>query len=79
IPCFAAVGTAKAELLSGKSFKGTLLFWIISSFLVAAAVYTIGSMWWTMFIWAAAIAITAFLVVLYNKRANAKQKEHISE
>ncbi|MBO4252257.1 MAG: ferrous iron transport protein B, partial [Clostridia bacterium] len=36
IPCFAAVGTAKAELLSGKSFKGTLLFWIISSFLVAA-------------------------------------------
>lgn len=76
IPCFAAVGTAKAELMNGKSFKGTLLFWIVSSFLVAAAVYTIGSWWWTAFIWAAAIAITAFLVVLYNKKANAKLNEH---
>ena len=73
IPCFAAVGTAKAELMNNKSYRGTLLFWIVSSFLVAAAVYTIGSWWWTMFIWAAAIAITAFLVVLYNKKINKKE------
>nr|MBO4518064.1 ferrous iron transport protein B [Clostridia bacterium] len=69
IPCFAAVGTAKAELMNGKSFKGTLIFWIVSSFLVAAAVYTIGSWWWTAFIWAAAIALTAWGVILYNKKA----------
>lgn len=76
IPCFAAVGTAKAELMNNKSYHGTLIFWIVSSFIVAAAVYTIGSWWWTAFIWAVAIAITAYLVVLYNKRANAKLNDH---
>lgn len=76
IPCFAAVGTAKAELMNNKSYHGTLIFWIVSSFIVAAAVYTIGSWWWTAFIWAVAIAITTYLVVLYNKRANAKLNDH---
>lgn len=76
IPCFAAVGTAKAELMNSKSYRGTLIFWIVSSFIVAAAVYTIGSWWWTSFIWAAAVALTAYLVVLYNKRANAKANNH---
>ena len=76
IPCFAAVGTAKAELMNNKSYHGTLIFWVVSSFIVAAAVYTVGSWWWTAFIWAVAIAITAYLVVLYNKRANAKLNDH---
>ena len=76
IPCFAAVATAKGELMNNKSYHGTLIFWIVSSFIVAAAVYTIGSWWWTAFIWAVAIAITAYLVVLYNKRANAKANDH---
>lgn len=76
IPCFAAVGTAKAELMNNKSYHGTLIFWIVSSFIIAAAVYTIGSAWWTVFIWAVAIAITAYLVVLYNKKTNAKLNEH---
>ena len=68
IPCFAAVGTAKAELMNNKSYHGTLLFWIISSFLVASAVYTIGSWWWTAFIWAAALVLTVWCIILYNKR-----------
>ena len=72
IPCFAAVGTAKAELMNHKSYRGTLIFWIVASFLVAAAVYTIGSWWWTAFIWVAIIALTAWCVILYNKKANAK-------
>ncbi|MBP5177229.1 MAG: ferrous iron transporter B, partial [Clostridia bacterium] len=68
IPCFAAVGTAKAELGDRKRFNGTLVFWIASSFVVSAMVYTIGSWWWTAFIWAAAIAATAFAIVFYNRR-----------
>ncbi|MBP5686483.1 MAG: hypothetical protein J6W87_01710, partial [Clostridia bacterium] len=72
IPCFAAVGTAKAELMNNKSYKGTLIFWIVSSFLVASAVYTIGSWWWTAFIWAAAIALTTWCIISYNKKANEK-------
>ena len=45
IPCFAAVGTAKAELQDKKRYKWTLLFWIATSYVVSAMVYTIGS-WW---------------------------------
>lgn len=68
IPCFAAVGTAKAELQNNKRYKGTLVFWLVSSYIVSAMVYTIGSWWWTAFIWALAIAVTAFIIVAYNKR-----------
>ena len=78
IPCFAAVATAKGELKKG-SFKRTLLFWLVSSYVIGAAVYTVGSWWWTAFIWAAAIAAITALIVLRNcgkltlrKRKNAR-------
>lgn len=68
IPCFAAVATAKAELQDKKRYKWTLLFWIATSYIVAAMIYTIGSWWWTAFIWAAVVALVVVGVVLYNKR-----------
>ena len=68
IPCFAAVATAKAELQDNKRYKGTLLFWIVASYVVSCAVFTIGTWWWTVFIWAAAAAIVATCIVLWNKR-----------
>lgn len=75
IPCFAAVATAKAELQDKKRYKWTLLFWIVTSYTVAAMVYTIGSWWWTSFIWAVAIALVVVGVILYNKRtANKGEK-----
>ncbi len=40
IPCFAACATAKAELKKG-TFKFTLLFWIIASFLGAGFTYAL--------------------------------------
>lgn len=67
IPCFAAVGTARAELSSSKSFKGTILFWLISSYVISMMVYTIGSWWWTLFLWAIAITILIFVIKLKNK------------
>ncbi len=67
IPCFAAVGTAKGELQNNKRFKWTLLFWLISSYIVGAAVYTIGAWWWSLFIWLAVVAAVTTLIVLYNK------------
>lgn len=66
IPCFAAVATAKAEVKKGE-FKWTLFFWLAASYIIAAAVYTIGAWWWTSFIWAAVAAVTALLIVLKNK------------
>ena len=67
IPCFAAVGTAKAELGNEKLYKNTLLFWICSSYVVAAMVYTIGSWWWTLFIWAVVVAAVTIGVIYNNK------------
>lgn len=74
IPCFAAVATAKAELQGKKRYKWTLLFWIATSYLVAAMVYTIGSWWWTAALWAVAIALVVVGVIMYNKR-NANKGE----
>ena len=73
IPCFAAVGTAKAELQDKKRYKWTLLFWIATSYIVSAMVYTIGSWWWTAFIWAAVVAAVAAVIVMRNKKLAAKQ------
>ena len=73
IPCFAAVGTAKAELQDKKRYKWTLLFWIATSYVVSAMVYTIGSWWWTAFIWAAVVAAVAVVIVIRNKKLAAKQ------
>ena len=73
IPCFAAVGTAKAELQDKKRYKWTLLFWIATSYIVSAMVYTIGSWWWTVFIWAVVVAAVAAVIVMRNKKLAAKQ------
>lgn len=67
IPCFAAVGTAKAELGSKKRYTGTLIFWLASSYVVGAMVYTIGSWWWTLFIWLVVIALVVCGIFLWNK------------
>ena len=65
IPCFAACATAKAELPKGK-FRWTLLFWVVASYIISSAVYTIGSWWWTLFIWLAVFAAVITLIVLRN-------------
>lgn len=65
IPCFAACATAKAELPQGK-FKWTVLFWIVTSYLAGCVIYTVGSWWWTLFIWLAVAAIIVTFIVLRN-------------
>lgn len=65
IPCFAACATAKGELPKG-SFKRTVAFWIVTSYLAACAIYTVGSWWWTLFIWLAIAAVAVTLIVLRN-------------
>ena len=66
IPCFAACATARAELPKGK-FLWTVLFWLAASYIIGAAVYTIGSWWWSAFIWVAVAALAVTLIVLHNK------------
>ncbi len=73
IPCFAAVATAKGEIGKEK-FKWTLLFWIVTSYLVSTMVYTIGQFWWTLFIWVPLAIVVAIGIVLYNKKMDKKEK-----
>ena len=66
IPCFAAVATAKAEL-GKKRFNMTLVFWVVTSYVVASMFYLIGEWWWTVFIFVAVWAMVITLVIL-NKQ-----------
>ncbi len=68
IPCFASVATAKAELNDKKIFRNTLVFWLLVSYVVSTMVYTIGSWWWTAFIWLALIILTILSIIFYNKK-----------
>ena len=64
IPCFAACATAKAELPKGK-FKWTLLFWIVTSFVGSAFVYSFLSMFSTSsIVWALPVTLTMLFVVV---------------
>ena len=78
IPCFAAVGTAKAELQNNRRYKWTLFFWVATSYIVGAMLYTIGSAWWTAFIWAAVIAAVAVIIVMRNKNLSAKENRTLA-
>ena len=73
IPCFAACATAKAELPKGK-FIFTLLFWVVASYLASTAVYTVGTWWWTAFIWLGAGIIVWLFIYLYNVKKNKEQQ-----
>ena len=67
IPCFAAVGAARSELGKCKSFKGALLWWILSAYVVSMIIFLVGSWWWTCFIFLAIIAAAVTIIVLHNK------------
>ena len=68
IPCFATVATAKSELRKKKTFKATMLFWIIASYVASSIVYLVGTWWWTAFIYAIAFAVLALIIKFKNKK-----------
>jgi ferrous iron transport protein B len=73
IPCFAAVAAAKGEIGKGK-FKWTLLFWIVTSYLVSCIVYTVGEWAWTVAIWLVVAVVVTVGIVLYNKAMDKKHQ-----
>ena len=72
IPCFAAVGTAKAESSKGK-FAGTLIFWVACSYVVSMLVYLIGSWAWTLAIIIPLIVAACFGIHFFNKYLDNKK------
>ena len=73
IPCFASVATAKAELSKSK-FNWTLLFWIVTSYIVSMMIYLVGTWWWTSFIFLCLIALVICIIYLFNKKNPIKGK-----
>lgn len=81
IPCFAACATAKAELPKGQ-FKWTLLFWIVTSFVGSAFIYSFLSMFsLESLAWAIPVTVALILVAVgaivfihfYNKKHPVKE------
>ena len=66
IPCFAAVATAKGELPK-KYYRTTIVFWLLTSYLVGTMVYLVGTWPWTVVIFMLAMALVVTLIVLNNK------------
>lgn len=76
IPCFAAVATAKAEL-TNKKFRWTLVFWLITSYVVSMMIYMIGTWWWTSFIYVALLIIAFFGIYYYNRHQQLKKEARV--
>ncbi len=75
IPCFAAVATAKSELNDRKKFNWTLVFWIAVSYVVSSMVYTVGTWWWSCFIWLVVVALVVGGIILKNKVHTKKERK----
>ncbi len=71
IPCFATVSAAKGEMPDKKKFNWTLVFWVATSFIVASAIYFIGTWWWTAFIYLAAAVIVWVIISIHEKKSRA--------
>ena len=70
IPCFAAVATAKGELPKGR-FASTLIFWVVTSYVVSMMIFLIGNYVWTLAIFIPLIVVAVVLLVLWSKRQKA--------
>lgn len=68
IPCFAAVATARGELGKGKNTKMTLLFWVVTSYIVTMITYLVLSWWWTSLIFINVALILILLIKNYNSK-----------
>ena len=66
IPCFATVATARGELTK-KKFRWTLVFWLVTSYVVSMAIYLIGTYWWTSFIFVLFLVLGIFGIYSFNK------------
>ena len=72
IPCFAAVAAAKGEMQNKNSFRNTIFFWILTSYIVSTIIYLVGTFWWTSFIFVAIAIAVYFIIKAINKKRELK-------
>ena len=68
IPCFAAVAAAKGEMQNKNQFNWTLVFWVLTSYILSSAIYLIGTAWWTAFIYLAVAVVAITIIKFINKK-----------
>ena len=73
IPCFAAVAAAKGESKDKRTFRFTLLFWLLTSFIVSSIIYLVGTYIWTLPIVIAIVVLVFISIELYNKKRAKKE------
>lgn len=66
IPCFAAVATAKAELVKDK-FNWTLIFWLVTSYIVSSMIYLTWEFKWPILIFEVVAVLVILAIVFINK------------
>ncbi len=72
IPCFAAVAATKGEMVKKSTFNWTLVFWVVTSYIVSTIIYLVGSYLWTMPIVIALIVLAFIGVNIYSKKKTVK-------
>lgn len=78
VPCFAAVATAKAELPKGQ-LKWTILFWLVSSYVVALIVRLSFDFVWTLAITIPVIVLIFVGAYLWYRHACKKEELKLLE
>ena len=66
IPCFASVATAKAELVKDK-FNWTLIFWLVTSYIVSSMIYLTWEFKWPILIFEVVAVLVILAIVFINK------------
>ncbi len=76
IPCFASVATAKSELGKGKNYVGTVVFWLVASYIVGCLTYVTVRWAWTLAITLPVLA-ALFVGIYFFDKSKAKKEEAV--
>ena len=68
IPCFATVAATKGESVKKSTFNYTILFWVVTSFIVSMVIYLVGTFPWTLAIFIVIALVVYFAIKTYNKK-----------
>ncbi len=72
VPCFAAIGVAGGESASKRGFAVTVIWWLLSSYVVSLVIYWVGTLFEASVLWGivsalGVIALMALLAVVLKK------------
>ena len=70
IPCFASVATAKSEIGDKKLYRNTIIFWLVSSYVIAALFFVMIDYKWTIGIILPVIVLIGVGLYFYDKYKN---------